>query len=371
MTKFSFNQAVPFEATHVGEVIMDELTARSMKQSELSELTGIQKPILNDVIKGKRSLTPEMALLLEKALGISATYLMNIQTQYELDCAKQSERVVLQTKMLEIWNILKDQVSIPFFRKMNIVRGNIIEDVKRIFEIFNVDNLDNFLELKAKEMELSYYRKSDKVKTNPIDILSWKYYCYHLSKKEESKLGAFDKEADVNALTSELNSVFRVNKNTENETKIILNKYGIRFLIVNKVGQVPVDGMSFWIDESPTIIITERIASIDNFAFTTLHEVGHVFKHLTLNGRAMINLVEEKKSIEEYEADEFALNAILPHADWKRFMARTRDVVPYKIAPLIKEEADKHNINPQLLFGRYKHDIGIYKIKNFFETKIQ
>lgn len=51
MTKFSFNQAVPFEATHVGEVIKDELSARNMKQSELSELTGIQKSILNDVIK--------------------------------------------------------------------------------------------------------------------------------------------------------------------------------------------------------------------------------------------------------------------------------------------------------------------------------
>ena len=91
MTKFSFNQAVPFEATHVGEVIKDELVARNMKQSELAELTGIQKSILNDVIKGKRSLTPEMALLLENALGISATFLMNIQTQYELDCANQSE----------------------------------------------------------------------------------------------------------------------------------------------------------------------------------------------------------------------------------------------------------------------------------------
>ena len=34
MTKFSFNQAVPFEATHVGEVIKDELSARNMKQSD-------------------------------------------------------------------------------------------------------------------------------------------------------------------------------------------------------------------------------------------------------------------------------------------------------------------------------------------------
>lgn len=31
----------------------------------------------------------------------------------------------------------------------------------------------------------------------------------------------------------------------------------------------------------------------------------------------MINLMEDKKNIEESEADEFALNATLPNADWK------------------------------------------------------
>ena len=34
-----------------------------------------------------------------------------------------------------------------------------------IFEVFSVDNLDDFFGLKAEEMELSYYRKSEKVKT--------------------------------------------------------------------------------------------------------------------------------------------------------------------------------------------------------------
>ena len=105
MTKFSFNQASPVEPTHVGEVIKDELAARDMKQSELSELTGIQKSILNDVIKGKRSLTPEMALLLENALGVSATFLMNIQTQYELDCVRQNEKVVRQAKKKSLKNM--------------------------------------------------------------------------------------------------------------------------------------------------------------------------------------------------------------------------------------------------------------------------
>ena len=370
MTKFSFNQAVPFEATHVGEVIKDELAARNMKQSELSELTGIQKSILNDVIKGKRSLTPEMALLLEKALNISATFLMNIQTQYELDCAKQSERVVLQTKMLEIWNVLKEQVSTQFFRKVGIIKGNLIEDVNRIFEVFGVDNLDDFFGLKAKEMELSYYyRKSEKVTTNPVDILSWKYYCYYLSKNDESLLGIFEKNR-VYSLTKELNNVFKENSGTVKKTGKVLNRYGIRFMVVKKVGQVPVDGMSFWMGNHPTIVVTERISSIDNFAFTILHEVGHVYSHLTKDGKAMINMFDEKKDSEEYEADNFALNAVVPNADWKKFLARTRDVVPYKIAPYIKEEADKYEVNPQILFGRYKHDIGIYRIRNYFNSRI-
>ena len=369
MTKFSFNQALPFEATHVGEVIKDELAARDMKQSELAELTGIQKSILNDVIKGKRSLTPEMALLLENVLGVSATFLMNIQTQYELDCAKKSERVVEQAKMLEIWNVLKEHVSIAFFRKAGIVKRNIVEDVKRICEVFDVENLDEFFGLKAEEKELYYYRKSEKVTTNPADIFSWKFYCYYLSRQDNSPLKTFVKD-DAESLTKELNRVFRDNSETIRKTCEVLNRYGIRFMVVNKVGQVPVDGMSFWIGENPTIVVTERIASIDNLAFTILHEVGHVYNHLTQDGKAMIELSDERKDSKETEADNFALNSVVPSGEWKKFMARTRDVVPYKIASHIKEEADKHEVNPQILFGRYKHDIGIYKIKNCFETRI-
>lgn len=370
MTKYNFNNAVPFVTTHAGEVIKDELSARGMKQSELSALTGIQKPILNDVIKGRRSLTAEMALLIENAIGVPAQYLMELQNQYELDCAKMSERVVQQTKMLDIWNIIKEHVSILFFKKVGIVKGDVAEDVKRLFDVFSVDNVDDFLGLKAREMEYSYFRKSDKVTTNPVDIFSWKYYCYYLSRNDKTVLCPFNKHADMKALIAELNDIFKENMDTVNKVKMAFNKVGIRFLVVNKSGQVPVDGMSFWIDGNPTIVVTKRIDSIDNFAFTVLHETGHVFKHLSRDGNAMINLAVDRKSCEEKEADDFALNAILPREEWRAFMAKTRDVLPHKIASYIKKEAEEHNINPQLLFGRYKHDIGVYRIKKHFETKI-
>lgn len=100
MTNYNFNQATPFEFTRVGELIKDELVARNMSPGDLSRLTGIQRFTLDDVIKGKRSLTPDMALLLEKALGIPASLFLNIQTQCKLDNAKQNETAMLPPKRL-------------------------------------------------------------------------------------------------------------------------------------------------------------------------------------------------------------------------------------------------------------------------------
>ena len=369
MNRINLNNVTPFEATHVGETIKDELSAINMKQSELAELTGIQKPILNDIIKGKRSLTSEMALLIEKAIGIPSSFLMNMQLQYELDCAKISEKVIQQTKIMEFWKILKDNICIAFFKKVGVLKDNIAENVQMIFTIFGVKSIDEFLELKAKEMELSYYKKSEKRITNPNDIFSWKYYCYYLSKQIDYQDSAFSND-NVTTLIKELNKIFLDNCNTINKTKETLKRHGIKFLHVKKVGQVPVDGMSFWTGANPTIVVTERIPTIDNFAFTVFHELGHVFNHLQKDGTALINIDGDNKDLIENQADEFACNAIIPHHEWKRFITIFKRIAPYKIAPYIKEESIRLGINPQILYGRYKHDMGVYQLKKVFDTNI-
>lgn len=83
---------VPFVATHPGEVLLDELKARGMSQKKLSELSGITASVINETIKEKRSMSLNMAVALEKALGIPADYWMNLQTQFNLDSANIAER---------------------------------------------------------------------------------------------------------------------------------------------------------------------------------------------------------------------------------------------------------------------------------------
>lgn len=83
---------VPFVATHPGELIKDELKERKLTQKKLAEMTGIKASVISETISGKRSVSMNMAVALEKALGIPAEMWMNLQTQYNLDTASIAER---------------------------------------------------------------------------------------------------------------------------------------------------------------------------------------------------------------------------------------------------------------------------------------
>jgi addiction module HigA family antidote len=82
----------PFVATHPGEMIKDELAERGMTQKQLAEQTGIKPSVLSETINGKRNVSLNVAVALEKALGIPADIWMNLQTQYDLDTANIAER---------------------------------------------------------------------------------------------------------------------------------------------------------------------------------------------------------------------------------------------------------------------------------------
>ena len=82
------NNLTPFEPTHPGELIKDELEADNLTQARLAERIGVSPSLINEIIKGKRGINTEMALLFEAALGIPATMLLNLQSDYNMQVAK-------------------------------------------------------------------------------------------------------------------------------------------------------------------------------------------------------------------------------------------------------------------------------------------
>ena len=80
----SKKDATPIVATHPGEMIKDELKERGMTQKQLAEQTGIKTSVISETVNGKRPVSLNVAIALEKALDIPADIWMNMQTQYDL-----------------------------------------------------------------------------------------------------------------------------------------------------------------------------------------------------------------------------------------------------------------------------------------------
>lgn len=85
------NNLKPFQPTHPGEVLKDELEFRGISQRGLSKEIGVSYSTLNEMLNGKRALTPELAMLMEAALGVDAAPLLAMQNEYDILMAERNE----------------------------------------------------------------------------------------------------------------------------------------------------------------------------------------------------------------------------------------------------------------------------------------
>jgi len=71
--------------THPGEMLLEEfLRPLGISQSAFAVRLGISFPRLNEVIRGKRSVTPDTALRLAHVLGMSADFWLGLQQDWDL-----------------------------------------------------------------------------------------------------------------------------------------------------------------------------------------------------------------------------------------------------------------------------------------------
>ena len=85
------NNLDPFQPTHPGEVLKEEIECRGISQKELSRQTGIAYTTLNEMLNGKRAITTEYALLIEAALGIESGFWLRMQMDYDVQTAKHDK----------------------------------------------------------------------------------------------------------------------------------------------------------------------------------------------------------------------------------------------------------------------------------------
>ena len=85
------NNLKPFQPTHPGEILKEELEFRGISQRGLAKQLGISYSALNEVLNGKRVLNTELAMMLEAALGVDAAPLLAMQNEYNILMAERNE----------------------------------------------------------------------------------------------------------------------------------------------------------------------------------------------------------------------------------------------------------------------------------------
>src|SRR5271156_5002547 len=73
-----------FGPAHPGEILRDELDARSLSANALALKLRVPANRLTEILNGKRGVSPETALRLSRCLGPSAAFWLGLQSQYDL-----------------------------------------------------------------------------------------------------------------------------------------------------------------------------------------------------------------------------------------------------------------------------------------------
>ena len=82
--------------THPGEMLLEEfLSPMHLSQRELADAIQVPYQRINEIVNGKRGVTPSTALRLAKFFGMTPDFWMNLQLRWDLYWAQQEEAGVL------------------------------------------------------------------------------------------------------------------------------------------------------------------------------------------------------------------------------------------------------------------------------------
>lgn len=331
---------------HPGVLLGKTLDKKGLSQRELASRLDISHSLLSNILNGNRPINMKLAISLEAIDFDTANFWLTKQMEYELNLAKNDKELIKKQEIIKTWNQIENLIPISYFKKFNILTSDFEENITLIFKMYGASDL-NTLENNINSYCFNNYRKSSKFKENKNNVIAWSLLAEFKAKLE--KVNEFDITKE-NELVEELKKCFYKNNDTISKTKSILKKYGVKFLILDRPSQTPVDGKSFISGDNPAIALSLKYSRLDNFAYNVMHELGHVYRHLTNEKYKNFNFFTNAPNIEkeEFEADEFARNNLINLDDWYEFISTQDKFDDDSILKFSK----KIKVHPGIIRGR-------------------
>jgi HTH-type transcriptional regulator / antitoxin HigA len=328
----------PAEVFAPGEFIRDELDSRGWTQGDLAQIMGRPLRLVNELIAGKKQITPETARGLAKAFGDDdPLYWMNLDSAYRLaHTAPVDESVGRRARLYSLFPVRE-------LTKRNWVAPSDNLDVieHRVCRFFHIQNIDETPAFPHAAKAAQYDERT---------ALQWAWL-FRAKELAEGVRSSPYSERKLRDALSKLRALLVAPEEIRQAPRI-LAEAGVRFVVVEFLPGAKIDGAAFWLDNSPVIALSLRFDRLNNFWFVLRHEIEHI---LNRDGVVIdVELTEalqrkDTLSAEEIRANQAAAEFCVPTAELEGFITRVR--------PLYSEQrillfARRIGVHPGLVIGR-------------------
>ncbi len=331
---------------HPGETLVEILEDRDMSQKELAIRTGMTEKHISTVVKGQKNISVAFAKKLEYALGIDASFWINLQANYDRELLEFEEVNNITEAELGILKPLKQVIEYMVSRRWLIENTNEAEKVLCLRKILAVSNLTAIPHITYN----AAYRAQVAININ-VDtyvLYAWQRICELVTKDI-----VVSDELNISLLTDSIPEIkklmFEDINIVQGKLENIFAKCGIAFKIVKHFKGAPVQGFIKKTDDEKLILcMTIRQNRADIFWFTLFHEIGHIINE---DIRQRFIDFNSTQSDMEAKADAFAREVLMNARDYKEFVMK-RD---FSISA-INTFARKQGVKSYIVIGRLQSD---------------
>lgn len=343
------NQYKPDLVSPPGETLAEILEERQMSQVQFAYRAGRTTKFVNEIIKGKASITPTVAIEFQRVLGIPSSFWNNRQRYYEAFLAKEQESKELAKNLGWAKNFPYKGMS-----KWNWVPDtrDKLSRLTNTLDFFGVANISAWNDVWG-NINVAY-RRSEKLTSDDYALAAW------LRKGEliaqDIHCEAYNREAflgvlyDIRSLTV---------KNPEEFVSTLTEMCASCGVAVVFVPELPktASGATRWLSPNKALIqLSLRYKSDDHLWFTFFHETAHILLH-----RKKLIFIETGRyeSEHEREANRFSAEILIPQKELNSFIESCSSKNFSKRS--IVEFAYQLGIAPGIVVGRLQHEGLLYQ----------
>jgi HTH-type transcriptional regulator/antitoxin HigA len=334
------NTKYPVESPDPIDAIQFRMQEKGLKQADLVPYFGTSSRV-SEVLRRKRPLTVQMIRALSIGLGLSADTLIGLSVADE---APQKDEV--------------DWTKFPF---KEMTRRGWLESFTSGAKSSIEDTVKGFISDAGLHFGTATFRRTisgeAQSPTTRYALYAWLARVIQTARYRKPSLGSFDQEALSASFLKELAQLSWSDSGPLLAVEY-LEKHGIAVVIEPHLKGTLLDGAALKdADGTPIIGLTLRHDRLDNFWFTLLHEVAHLWKHVNDQDAFLDDLDASSEDRREAEANRLAREAFIPRLIWKRCDAF--------ISPS-KESIDKLSrelkIHPAIIAGRLRKETGNFHL---------